>query len=709
MLTACGDYAIVAGIQFRPRPFNSDLSGHWPPVLEAKRVVNMIRIARIRRAAAGLAIAAAVVATMATSAGAQQTPAFKPKFGQPPGFSTAGGDEEFGDSRDRVSVTAFTAQDKVAPGSDVVIAIVLDHQPGWHSWPNAGNIPKGLAEFSGAINTVITVKTSGANAAGLQVHDAFIQWPAVHAAKADIGEGAQEYATFSDRAIAYVPVTVKPDAQPGAATIDINISFQTCNETVCLAPADVDVPVAIQIVDAASLASSPATKANESDFTSFDPSVWSKIHSGAAPPKVVKFDLFGFAFEVNAAGPLGLLLLCLVAAFGGMLLNATPCVLPVIPIKIMSLSQHAGNRGRTLMLGFSMFLGVISLWMALGAAIAFIKTFTATNQLFQYPAFTISVGVVIAIMAVGMCGLFSVQLPQAVYMINPKQDSPQGSFLFGVMTAILSTPCTAPFMGAAAAWAATQSPAVVLTVFFAIGFGMGVPYFILSAFPKLVDKMPRTGPASEVIKQVMGLLMLAAAAYFIGVGLSGALVAPPDPPSRLYWWLVAALVAAAGGWMIWRTFGISKTAARRSVFGAMGAALVVIGFAGAVRLSDKGPINWIYYTPQRLAEAKAGGKVVVLEFTAEWCLNCKALEEAVLRNDRVAKLLNGKGVAPIKIDLTGNNIEGNAMLTSVQRRSIPLLVILAPDGRELFKSDFYTVDQVERAIAEAGSAKVAIK
>ena len=76
-------------------------------------------------------------------------------------------------------------------------------------------------------------------------------------------------------------------------------------------------------------------------------------------------------------------------------------------------------------------------------------------------------------------------------------------------------------MGAAAAWATTQSPLLTLSVFGAIGFGMAVPYLILAAFPHLVDKMPRAGAASAVIKQVMGLWMLAAASYFLGVGLSG--------------------------------------------------------------------------------------------------------------------------------------------------------------------------------------------
>ena len=95
------------------------------------------------------------------------------------------------------------------------------------------------------------------------------------------------------------------------------------------------------------------------------------------------------------------------------------------------------------------------------------------------------------------------------------------------------------------AWAALEPPAVTLITFAAIGVGMSLPYLLLSAVPGLTDKMPKAGPASELIKQLMGLLMLSAAAYFVGVGLSGLLAEPPEPPSRVYFWFVAAIVVLA--------------------------------------------------------------------------------------------------------------------------------------------------------------------
>jgi thiol:disulfide interchange protein DsbD len=285
-------------------------------------------------------------------------------------------------------------------------------------------------------------------------------------------------------------------------------------------------------------------------------------------------------------------------------------------------------------------------------------------------------------------------------MYSPKLDSVHGSFMFGVMVAVLSTPCTAPFMGAAAAWAALQPPVITLSAFAAIGVGMAAPYQLLSIFPQWAHKMPRTGPASEVIKQVMGLLMLAAATYFVGVGLSGLLVQPPNPPSKAYWWVVALFGVMAGAWMAWRTVRLTRSPWRLGIFGGLGLAIAVLSGSIGVRLTDKGPIDWVYYTPERFAQAKADGQVVVMEFTAEWCLNCKALEETVLRSPRVVQLFEQDGVVPIKVDIT-NYPAGNRMLDAVDRLTVPLLVIFRPDGTEVFKGDFYSVQQVLDAVNDA--------
>jgi thiol:disulfide interchange protein len=218
-------------------------------------------------------------------------------------------------------------------------------------------------------------------------------------------------------------------------------------------------------------------------------------------------------------------------------------VLPVIPLKIMSLSAAAGDRVRCLRLGLVMSAGVVAFWLLLGLLVGGLSDFTTSSQLFQYPLFTIGLGLFIAVMAFGMAGFFSVNLPQWVHSIDASHETMGGSFVMGIMTAVLSTPCTAPLMGAAAGWAAASgSLATVLTVFGTIGTGMAAPYALLSAFPQMARSMPRSGPASDVVKQVMGLLLMAAAAFFIGAGVNGWLPAP----SMVHWWIVGGFGVAAG-------------------------------------------------------------------------------------------------------------------------------------------------------------------
>ena len=645
-------------------------------------------------------ILTSLIASAAPSQGPGQKPGL-PNFGIPVPQARQEAPRFF-DSRDSVEVSATPSQREVVPGDDLVIAVIFDHDTGWHIHTNQPDVPPELGEAEDYVATELRVEVDPD--AGLIAHPPFIQWPEEHVVQVAFGASPVDYAVYEGRAVAYLPITVAADAEPGTTTVRLKPIFQVCDDTTCLAPSprpgeagwdDYGIPVELTIVPLADKTTSPTPDA--SLFGGFDPGVFERIRSGEAPPDVVAFDTFGLNFDIDASG-WGLLLLLLVAAFGGFLLNLTPCVLPVIPLKIMALSGSGAHRSRTLLLGIVMMAGIIFFWLVLGGLMAFVSGFTATNQLFQYPAFTITVGLIIGLMAIGMCGLVTIRLPGKLYMVNPKHDTVHGSFLFGIMTAVLSTPCTAPFMGAAAAWATTEPPGITMLVFAAIGLGMGAPYLILAAFPRLTDRMPKAGAASELIKQVMGLLMLAAAAYFVGVGLSGVLAVPPEPPGRNYLWVVAGILMVAGGWLAWRTFAISPSWKQRSIFGVIGALLIATGVLGGIELTDKGPIDWIYYTPERLEESLEDGDVVVLEFTAEWCLNCKALEQTVLASDAVTALFQDGQAVPMKIDLTGNNTVGNDLLAEVGGLRIPLLIVLAPDGREVFRGDFYTIEQVLEAV-----------
>jgi thiol:disulfide interchange protein DsbD len=577
--------------------------------------------------------------------------------------------------------TAWSAN-QARPGDSILLAIVADIKKGFHI--NADERQINAFEDFKPIPTKVSV---------IEAPDAFTieapRYPRAVPFKAQYAAG--DLMSYEGQIIIYLPIRLEDAAAPGSMDLKLGFQYQACTDSYCLFPKRITLQETLVVVQSGTSVS----KINQELFPGDDET------PPATVPRGVDFDMFGWTFSIDTSSGSGVILLLITAALGGMLLNFTPCVLPLIPIKIISLSHVAQNRKQCFMLGLAMFLGVLVFWLALGVLIALVSGFSATNQLFQYPAFTIIVGIIIAIMASGMFGFFSMRLPNFIYMINPEQDTLTGSFGLGILAAILSTPCTAPFMGAAAAWAATQPPSTTLATFAAIGTGMALPYLVLSAAPSLVEKMPKTGPASGLIKEVMGLFMLAAAAYFIGVGLAAIFSSPPNPPGRLYWWPVMLFSLAGGGWMAYRTLQITSNKKLKAFFTACGILIIAFSAWGAVRLTDQGPIEWVYYTPERFKAATGQHKVIVMVFTAEWCLNCKVMEQGVLNSPKIIALFERDKIIPMKVDITGSNPAGKTKLKEVGNLTIPLLVIFSPNGKPVFKSDFYTVEQIQKAVSAA--------
>ena len=584
-----------------------------------------------------------------------------------------------------VTVTTAWPVDRAHAGDAIILVIVADVKEGYHINADARQV-KPFEDFK-PYPTKVTVVDASA-----QLTFELPRYPQAVPIKAQYAAG--ELMSFKGKTVIYLPIKLEETLEPGNVGLELELEYQACSETYCLFPKKVKFEESLAVAESGATVS----EINRELFAGDD------AGPTAERPRSVEFDLFGWTFAIDISSALGLTLLLFTAALGGMLLNFTPCVLPLIPIKIIGLSHAAKDRQQCFMLGLAMFLGVLIFWIALGILIALVSGFSATNQLFQYPAVTILVGLIIGTMATGMFGFFSMRLPNFIYMINPEQNTLYGSFGLGILAAILSTPCTAPFMGAAAAWAATQAAATTLATFAAIGTGMALPYLVLSASPALVDKMPKTGPASVLIKQVMGLFMLAAAAYFIGVGLVSLFSTPPTPPSKIFWWPVMFCSIAAGSWLAYRTLQIASKVKLKAFFAGAGLLVIALSVWGAVRLTDPGPIDWVYYTPPRFEAAIANRKVIVMEFTAEWCLNCKALEQGVLHNPKIVKLLAREDILPMKVDITGNNPTGKAKLREVGNLTIPLLIIYSPTGTQIFKSDFYTVDQLYDAITEASNS-----
>jgi thiol:disulfide interchange protein len=643
-------------------------------------------------------------------------------------------ESQFNDSRDRVHATAVAQKSKVAPGELFAVAIVFEHDKGWHIWTNEGNVPEGMARFEGAIHTAIVfAKDSGKS---FEVFTDQIQWPELHSETMNVGDGPNKYAVFTGKAVAYVPVKVAKNAPLGEATLEFMATFQSCDETNCLAPVfDEPLQVAVEIVEPAQAV---AGGTDEQLFAGFDATVFARLGDAASPSNdgttttitptspQPRPTFFGIPLP-SVDGSLGWLVLMLLSMAGGFILNLTPCVLPIIPIKILTISQHAGTPGKSLTLGMWMALGVVAFWAAIGIPAALFTSAADPSRAFGIWWVTLAIGLLIAAMGVGIMGLFTIQLPAAVYSVNPKADSWSGSFLFGVMTAVLGLPCFGFVAGALLAGAATLPPAMIMVIFTSIGIGMAAPYLVLSAKPGWVSKIPRTGPASELVKQVMGLLLLAAAAYFIGSGLITLVLDYPYIGKQLHWWIVALFAVAAGLWLIARTFQISRKAAPRSSFAVIGLLIGGLALMFAINSTQTAKHEWErlreheatpdgfvagawnLYNPARFEKAREAGHVVVLDFTASWCLTCQFLKRTVLDPEPVKSAFEKDDVVVFEVDLSSRSAPGWDALRGLGKTGIPLLAVYAPGEDAPWQANAYTADQVITAVEQARQKRMAAR
>jgi thiol:disulfide interchange protein DsbD len=247
------------------------------------------------------------------------------------------------------------------------------------------------------------------------------------------------------------------------------------------------------------------------------------------------------------------------------------------------------------------------------------------------------------------------------------------------------------------AWSTAQPIYMGVSVIITVGIGMALPYLILSAFPNLARWVPRTGPWSAVLKQMMGFLLLAVAVYFAGGRLAS---------SRDFFWAVFAVVAAAMVFLIVRMIQLSRRAVPIIASLVIAAAVIWVSLTITLRLT--GGIAWQTYSPQAFADARASGKPVLVEFTANWCPNCLSIEASVYHDPRTAEELHRDNVILLRADLSDENAAGWPMVYELNPGGgIPLTAIYGPHAETpITLTSLYTtqnlIDALDRATGEKG-------
>jgi len=426
---------------------------------------------------------------------------------------------------------------------------------------------------------------------------------------------------------------------------------------------------------------------------------------------------FAYRLPVTESSPgsrTAALLLAIFGAFlGGLILNLMPCVLPVLSLKLHSLILQSGSSRKTsIRNALAYTLGVlVSFWILAGTLLVFKAGGNAAGWGFQFqnPRFVAIMAIFFMAFALNMLGVFEIGSGAAKLTSKsiPKGALPR-AFVSGILATAAATPCTTPFMGAAVGYALSSSPATAFIVFSSLALGLSSPIIVLSAFPSLASRLPKAGRWMETLRHILGFFLLATVLWLISVLSSLA-------NARAIFASLAGLLGtgiAAWAWGRWNGIEFSSRAriiarvASVTIF-ASSIALALLpmtetGTTGAMGTREsKSGLHWQAYDAVLLAELRSKNIPVFVDFTADWCLSCKANEFAVLDRAAVVEEFAKRGVVALKADWTRSDPAITEALASYGRSSVPLYLLFIP-GREkpLILPEILTIPAMLKALEE---------
>lgn len=385
----------------------------------------------------------------------------------------------------------------------------------------------------------------------------------------------------------------------------------------------------------------------------------------------------------NSAMPIATVFLF--ALLGGVILNLMPCVFPILSLKVLSLAVRGDTSLREQRLhGLAYAAGVILAFLSLAVVLLTLQASGAAigwGFHLQKPWFVGALVFLFFVMGLSMSGV--VEFGTSIMGVGgqlQEKDGYSGSFFTGVLASVVASPCTAPFMGAALGFAFTQSMPVALTVFFALGFGMALPFLVLSFVPALARLMPRPGAWMLTFKQILAFPLYATVVWLLWV------LGQQTSIDAMALVIAACVLLAFAAWLYQYRHshaGFWRHASMLLILLCLAASFSVLRspllVARTVSTEVGSSENYEVYSAARLATLRAEGKPVFVNMTAAWCITCLVNERIALSTDEVTVAMAEKGIIYLKGDWTNNDPEITAVLKQYETSGVPLYLMFPAD------------------------------
>lgn len=571
----------------------------------------------------------------------------------------------FSQETEHLKVNVYQSKDFYSIKDTVKIAVVLDINSKYHiqSWkPKDENFIKTEITSEGS-----TYKISG------------IVYPKDKPYKLESNEEINVYGDETIIGLILIPEKINT----GINDFKLKLNYQACDDKVCFPPKLLDILLKIEVKEITGKDNSAFQKfLSKIDFSkpNYIPSLTGDFSKDEEKKDSTNLNQTSDSDASDYFEEKGLLLSIIIIFLGGLALNLTPCVYPLIPITIsffggMSYGQESSkqSKGKSIVMGIFYALGMSATYSSLGLFAAL--TGSLFGNALQNPIVIIIVALVFIALSLSMFGLYEIRIPQKLALAaNQNRAGYIGAFIMGLLVGFIAAPCIGPFVLSLLVYVGKLgSPFYGFLLFFVLSMGLGFPYIILAAFSSSLNKLPRSGEWMIGVKLIFGFIL-------IGMAIN---TMSPIIPTNIFSIFYPAYIISAGLYMIiFDNKGLNSKGYTKFKY-ILAIAAVIYGTW--LLKPDKVTAEVEWHSAASLEEIQTiietNKKPVIIDFYADWCAACKELDKFTYTEKEVAEL--SKSFTTIKLDFTKSDEKKEAIKEKYNVKGLPVVVFMTADGKEL--------------------------